>query len=413
MDIQNDVLSPPLEGWRVELQQLRETNNFRSLPAIRHEGRDVIVKGQRMLNLSSNDYLGLANDVELRKAFWETLSPETLQLSSSSSRLLTGNFTAYDELESFLARQFGTEAALVFNCGYHANTGILPAVCNDKTLILADKLVHASLIDGIRLTSAHCIRYRHNQYSQLERLLKENAGTYERIIIVTESIFSMDGDEADLTVLVNLKRKYPNVLLYVDEAHAVGVRGNKGLGCAEEKDCINDIDFLVGTFGKALASAGAYIVCRQMIRDYLINKMRPFIFTTALPPITVQWTLFIMQHLAGMQHKREHLANISLQLRTALAEKGYTSPSVSQIVPMIAGTSSAAIALAEELQRKGFYALPVRPPTVPEGTARIRFSLTADITEEEVEQLTKLTKSSLSPLGGCPKRLTCCIDSPP
>lgn len=387
---QNDVLSPPLGGWGVweqELQQLRENNNFRSLPAIRHEGKDVIVKRQRMLNLSSNDYLGLANDVELRKAFWETVSPETLQLSSSSSRLLTGNFTVYDELESFLAGQFGTEAALVFNCGYHANTGILPAVCNDRTLILADKLVHASLIDGIRLTSARCIRYRHNQYRQLERLLEENAGAYEQIIIVTESIFSMDGDEADLTVLVNLKRKYPNVLLYVDEAHAVGVRGSKGLGCAEEKGCINDIDFLVGTFGKALASAGAYIVCRQMIRDYLINKMRPFIFTTALPPITIQWTLFVMQHLASMQSKREHLARTSLQLRSALTEKGYTSTSVSQIIPMIAGASSAAIAQAEELQRKGFYALPVRPPTVPEGTARIRFSLTADITREEVERL--------------------------
>ncbi|WP_455592969.1 8-amino-7-oxononanoate synthase [Bacteroides sp.] len=394
----NDVLSPPLGGWGVELQQLRENNNFRSLPSIRHEGREVIVKGQRMLNLSSNDYLGLANDVELRKAFLETISPETLQMTSSSSRLLTGNFTAYDELESFLAAQFGTEASLVFNCGYHANTGILPAVCNDKTLILADKLVHASLIDGIRLTSARCIRYRHNQYSQLERLLEENAGAYEQVIIVTESIFSMDGDEADLTMLVDLKRKYPNVLLYVDEAHAVGVRGNKGLGCAEEKGCINDIDFLVGTFGKALASAGAYIVCRQVIRDYLINKMRPFIFTTALPPITVQWTLFVMQHLAGMQHKRKHLAKTSLQLRTALAKKGYTSPSVSQIVPMIAGASSSAIVLAEELQRKGFYALPVRPPTVPEGTARIRFSLTADITEEEVEKLT----SSLSPLTPSP-----------
>lgn len=390
IDIQNDALSSPLGGWGVweqELQQLRENNNFRSLPSIRHEGRDVIVKGQRMLNLSSNDYLGLANDVELRREFLQTLSAETLQMTSSSSRLLTGNFTAYDELEAFLAEAFNTEAALVFNCGYHANTGILPAVCNERTLILADKLIHASLIDGIRLSSARCIRYRHNQYMQLERLLDENAQAYEQIIIVTESIFSMDGDEADLAVLVSLKRKYPNVLLYVDEAHSVGLRGCKGLGCAEEQGLIHDIDFLVGTFGKALASAGAYIVCRQVIRDTLINKMRPFIFTTALPPINIQWTLFVMQHLPTMQHKREHLSAISRQLRTALIEKGYASPSVSQIIPMIAGKSAAAIQQAEDLQRKGFYALPVRPPTVPEGTARIRFSLTADVTEEEVERL--------------------------
>ena len=140
---------------------------------------------------------------------------------------------------------------MTFNSGYHANTGILPAVSNTHTLILADKLVHASLIDGIRLSAAKCIRYRHNEYNQLERLLQVNHSEYERIIVVTESIFSMDGDEADLRELVRLKKQYPNVLLYVDEAHAFGVRGQRGLGCAEEQDCINDIDFLVGTFGKA------------------------------------------------------------------------------------------------------------------------------------------------------------------
>ena len=282
---------------------------------------------------------------------------------------------------------FGTEAALVFNCGYHANTGILPAICNTKTLILADKLVHASLIDGIRLSEAKYIRYRHNEYSQLEKLVETHHKQYEQVIIVTESIFSMDGDEADLPRLIKLKQKYPNILLYVDEAHAVGVRGAGGLGCAEAYGCIADIDFLVGTFGKALASAGAYVVCRQVIRDYLINKMRPFIFTTGLPPVTLQWTSFVLRHLAEYQEKREHLAAISKRLRVALREKGYSSTSVSQIVPMVAGESVTAIQIAKELQRKGFYALPVRPPTVPEGTSRIRFSLTADVTDEEVEKL--------------------------
>lgn len=370
-----------------ELQHLRGKNNFRTLPRLIHQGREVIAQGRRMLNLSSNDYLGLANDVELRRAFRDTLTPETLQLSSSSSRLLTGNFAAYDELEALLAELFGTEAALVFNCGYHANTGILPAVCNAQTLILADKLVHASLIDGIRLSAAKCIRYRHNDLAQLERLVETYREKYESIIIVTESIFSMDGDEADLRALSALKRKYPNLLLYVDEAHAVGVRGEQGLGCAEEQHCIADIDFLVGTFGKALASAGAYLVCRRVIRDYLINKMRPFIFTTALPPVTVQWTTFVLQHRAEWQNRRKRLAVISRQLRNSLAEQGYASASTSQIIPVIVGESGAAVACAEELQRKGFYALPVRPPTVPEGTSRIRFSLTAEVTEEEVERL--------------------------
>lgn len=377
-----------IEQMQQELQELETKSNLRKLPGILHEGRDVIVNGQRMLNLSSNDYLGLANDIELRREFLETLTPETFLPTSSSSRLLTGNFTAYEQLEQQLATAFGTEAALVFSSGYHANTGILPAVSNARTLILADKLVHASLIDGIRLSVAKSIRYRHNQYDQLERLIEVNHTEYERIIIVTESIFSMDGDEADLRELVRLKRKYANVWLYVDEAHAFGVRGDKGLGCAEEQKCISDIDFLVGTFGKALASAGAYIVCRKVIREYLVNKMRTFIFTTALPPVIIQWTSFAFTRLPNFRQRREKLQLASSKLKEALERKGYACPSSSHIVPMITGESNIAIRKAEELQRKGFYALPVRPPTVPEGTSRIRFSLTAEISEEEILLMT-------------------------
>ena len=373
-----------------ELLTLKEKKNYRSLPPLIHDGRNVILNGQRMVNLSSNDYLGLANNISLRKEFLKTITPETFLPTSSSSRLLTGNFTDYQELEQQLAAMFGTEGALIFTSGYHANTVILPAVSNAQTLILADKLVHASLIDGIRLSSAKCIRYRHNDLSQLQRLISENHNAYEQIIIVTESIFSMGGDEADLHALVQLKKSYSNILLYVDEAHAFGVRGDNGLGCAEEQNCINDIDFLVGTFGKAIASAGAYIACRQVIREYLINKMRTFIFTTALPPINIQWTSWILEQLPSLQEKRTHLLRISNKLKTALVDKGYNCPSVSHIVPMIVGASENTICKAEEIQRKGFYALPVRPPTVPEGTSRIRFSLTADITEHEIDQLIKL-----------------------
>ena len=379
-----------LTDWERELALLENKSNLRKLPVIRHLGREVEVNGKVMLNLSSNDYLGLAAYLPLRTEFLQSLIPDTFLPSSSSSRLLTGNFNIYVQIEDLLARLFRKESALVFNSGYHMNAGILPAVSDARTLILADKLVHASIIDGIRLSAAKCIRYRHNRYEQLEQLLVSNHAGYDRIIIVTESIFSMDGDKADLCALVRLKKSYSNVLLYVDEAHAFGVRGEKGLGCAEEQDCINDIDFLVGTFGKAIASAGAYIVCRQVIREYLINKMRTFIFTTALPPVNIQWTAWVLQHLSALQYKRTHLLRISEKLKTALTGKGYHCPSVSHIVPMIIGASEDAILQAEELQRKGFYALPVRPPTVPEGTSRIRFSLTADITEHEIDQLIAL-----------------------
>jgi 8-amino-7-oxononanoate synthase len=370
-----------------ELAALSASGNLRRLPEGRHEGRYIQVDGRRMLNLSSNDYLGLAAERELRQEFLATLTPDTFMPTSSSSRLLTGNFDVYTRLEHRLAELFGREAALVFNSGYHMNTGILPAVSDAHTLILADKLVHASLIDGIRLSAAKCIRFRHNRYDQLEQLLATHAADYTRVIIAVESIYSMDGDVADLRRLVALKRQYPGVMLYVDEAHGIGVRGPKGLGVAEEQGVVADIDFLCGTFGKALASVGGYIVCSQLVRDYLVNKMRTLIFTTALPPVCLEWTLFILNRLDRMQERRQHLALISVMLRDALVERGYDCPSASHIVPMTIGPSDATILEAEQLQRLGFYVLPVRPPTVPEGTSRLRFSLTAGVSEEEVREL--------------------------
>lgn len=370
-----------------QLQKLQTDNNLRKLPTLTHEGREVFTNGRRMLNLSSNDYLALAEDQQLRESFLAGLDGANFLPSSSSSRLLTGNFSVYEELESALAEAFGTEAALVFNSGYHANTGILPAVSDADTLLLADKLVHASIIDGIRLSTARCIRYRHNDLEQLERLLDTHHCTYKQIIIVTESIFSMDGDEADLRALVHLKQKYDNVLLYVDEAHAFGVRGLHGLGCAEESGCIADIDFLVGTFGKAAASIGAYVVCSRILKEYLVNRMRTFIFTTALPPLNIAWTLFIVRQLKEFNSRREHLKEISLKVRESLSSLQIPCPSQSHIIPFIVGKSSNAIQLAETLQEHGFYVLPVRPPTVPEGTSRIRLSLNAGISWEEIDRL--------------------------
>lgn len=377
-----------MKDYTLILKQLNEAGNLRSLPDIVHTGNRIERDGQVMLNLSSNDYLGLASRTDLREAFFEEWKEKDYPLSSSSSRLLTGNFTVYTELEQLMAERFNREAALLFNSGYHANTGILPALANKQTLILADKLVHASIIDGILLSGAPFQRYRHNDYNQLETLLKKNANQYEQLFIVTESIFSMDGDVADLRRLVELKKSYPNVCLYVDEAHAIGVRGKNGLGIAEEQDCIRDIDLLVGTFGKALASMGAYVVCSRTIQEYLVNCMRPLIFSTALPPAQIAWTRFIFERLPEFSSLREELTLTSHLLSDALEGKG-GEISESHIIPYIIGENNDCISKAEELQRKGFYCLPVRPPTVPKGTARIRFSLTADITTAQLTQLIK------------------------
>lgn len=379
-----------MKNYTKLLNTLEAAGNLRCLPEVRHQGKWIEKEGQKMLNLSSNDYLGLASRIDLRDSFLARLQETDLPLSSSSSRLLTGNFSIYEELEQHMCKAFGREATLLFNSGYHANTGILPALADKRTLILADKLVHASIIDGILLSGAPFQRYKHNNYEHLEQLLSKTRGQYEQTIIVTESIFSMDGDIADLQQLVRLKKNYPDVMLYVDEAHAIGVRGENGLGIAEEQNCIGDIDFLVGTFGKALASMGAYLLCSKTIREYLVNTMRPLIFSTALPPAQIAWTCFLFDRLPEFTAERQQLSQTSRLLATALQGKG-GEISNSHIIPFIIGENEACIQKALQLQRKGFYCLPVRPPTVPQGTARIRFSLTASIDTEDIKNLSLLT----------------------
>ena len=395
-----------IDFYAEQLQQLKQNGQYRTLPDIRHEGKFILRDGRKMLNFSSNDYLGLASDQTLKQQFLAQTDWQQATLTSSSSRLLTGNFPIYAELENLMANLFQRQACLLFNSGYHANIGILPAVADKNTLILADKLVHASLIDGIRLAQSQSgtdyLRYRHNDYAHLQQLLDKHANRYQRVIIVTESVFSMDGDIADLAQLVALKQQYGNILLYVDEAHALGVLGENGLGLAEKCGCIGQIDFLVGTFGKALASMGAYVVCDQLIKEYLINKMRPLIFSTALSPLVVQWTHFLMQRLTQFKPQRVWLQQISHQLRTAvqsITQQEQQMPSSTHIVPYILGDNQTTVANAEYLQKCGFYCLPIRPPTVPHGSSRIRFSLTADIEQHELNQLiNQLLNHSLNQL---------------
>ena len=378
-----------LDHYAEQLDQLRQQGNFRQFRSNQQQGKTIEIQQQPMLNLSSNDYLGLASDLRLREQFFDETPNAQRLMSASSSRLLTGNFPAYEQLEATLTQFFHGRAALLFNSGYHMNIGILPALADAKTLILADKLVHASMIDGIRLSSAKYLRYRHNDLAHLQQLLTQYHAdeNYERIIVVTESIFSMDGDETDLVALVALKQQFAKVMLYVDEAHAIGVRGQQGLGCAEQYGVIDAIDFLVGTFGKAVASVGGYLICDPIIRDYLINRMRPLIFSTAQPPICMAWTQFMLNQIVHMQAQRQHLAALSQYMQHGIRAKGFVCPSTSQIVPVIIGDSSATVTKAQQLQTAGFYVMPVRPPTVPKGSSRLRICLN---TQFETEDLTPL-----------------------
>ena len=375
-----------MDAFKQQLEQLSAQNQYRSIPDLVHQGRYIMRENCKMLNMSSNDYLGLASNENLRQSFLQQYGDNFPSFTSSSSRLLTGNFPVYTDLEQLIAQRFQRESVLLFNSGYHANLGILPALTTTKSLILADKLVHASMIDGIRLSQCEFFRYRHNDYEHLKNLLEKNAGKFDRTFIVTESVFSMDGDVVDLNYLVQLKKQFPNTYLYVDEAHAIGVYGKNGLGIAEQANVISDIDLLVGTFGKALASMGAYVVCDQILKECLINQMRPLIFSTALPPFNVAWTHFIFERLPQLSKERTHLEQLSAFLRQEVEHRTQIMPSQTCIVPYILGENEATLAKAKALQEQGYYCLPIRPPTVPKGTSRIRLSLTADMTMDEVKQ---------------------------
>ena len=381
-----------IDHYAQQLDSLKQQGNLRQFTANRQQGRRIQIGGRQMLNLASNDYLGLASDIQLREQFFDETPNAQRWMSSSSSRLLTGNFPEYEQLEASLSRAFHGRAALLFNSGYHMNIGILPALSDSKTLILADKLVHASMIDGIRLSAAKYVRYRHNDLPHLAQLLQKyhEDEAFERIIVVTESIFSMDGDETDLAELVRIKKQFSKVMLYVDEAHAVGVRGAQGLGCAEQYGVIDEVDLIVGAFGKAMASIGGYLICHPVIRAYLINSMRPLIFSTALPPVCMAWTDFIFQKVLALNPQRQHLQRISQSLRQAVAAKGFDCPSSSHIVPVIIGESQKTVEKAQALQAAGFYIMPVRPPTVPQGSSRLRISLIASIEQAELDQLAAL-----------------------
>jgi len=384
------------------LATLAETGRLRELhPLTNREGCRVKRNGRMMLNLSSNDYLGLAGNKDFHTSFYSGLQSadflDRYGLGSASSRLLSGDCEPLHELEKALKVSYGFPAALFYNSGYHANIGILPALLGKRDLILSDKLNHASIHDGMRLSQAAHKRYRHLDYDHLESVLVQNRSQYERAVIVSESVFSMDGDVANLRELVRLKEQY-DCLLYIDEAHALGVSGPKGLGEAEAQSVLEKIDLLVGPFGKACASIGSFVLCSEDIRSFLVNHSRSMIFTTALPPVIASWNLFVFKAILGMAGKRQHLKSLSEQLRRELIANGLNTYGSTNIVPVVIGGNRMAVDAAGMMQDEGFLVLPVRPPTVPEGTARFRLSLTADMLWSDLAPLAAKIAKCLSSL---------------
>lgn len=364
------------ENYENVIENLKEHSHLRYIRDIeKKEGKYIFIDGKNLLNLSSNNYLNFADNKELLKKFYAQ-GGDSYSLGSASARLLTGTLPVYKELENLITNLYGSGGTLIFNSGYHANVGINSSIVGKGDVIFSDKLNHASIIDGMRLSEGKFFRYPHNNMAALEKLLIRERNNFDKAVIVSESVFSMDGDIADLKKLVELKKKY-NCMLVVDEAHAFGVFGKIGLGVCEDLDIINDVDLIVGTFGKAIGSMGAFATGKRVLIDYLINKARSFIFSTALPPVCIAFSKWIIENELPKTYEK----------RINMLALGKKMNSQSHIIPVVIGENQKTVDMCEILYHNGYFTLPIRPPTVPEGTSRIRLSLTADIEEKDLEKL--------------------------
>lgn len=478
---------------RTELKARKEAGNLRELPMVQFSDDNIVLDHTRYIDLSSNDYLGIARDINFLSTFIETMTDtstastgsdfagkfllRTVGGGSTGSRLLTGNhysFAYFEELVAslynrciFSNQTFGpcvNEAklkadlqsgswaknsahksqdselypnlelyhndkheskskgkgkgkhkdghkghgehvsceikaatyereCLYLNSGFDANLGILSTLFTKNDLLLVDKLSHASIIDGMLNSKAKSLRYAHNDMEHLESLLEKFHKDYENIVIVTESIFSMDGDRAKLKEIVALKERYDNVLIYVDEAHSFGLLGEDGLGLCQELNIVDKVDFLMATLSKAIGSYGAFLICSKEVKDYLVNFMRPLIFATALPPVNVTFSLYVVGLMSNgsMKYKRDYLKKICDYFHNNLVELGI-SPSESQIQPLITGDSQKALQACDVFKHFGLLALPIRHPTVPQNMARLRLSLNCNLRVDDLDLITKVIK---------------------
>lgn len=346
------------------------------------DGAIIHVNGRPLVDCASNDYLGLAHHPLLIDRAIEFT--RQFGAGSTASRLLSGNIAPFERVERKLAALKGTEAALLLPTGFQANTTVIPALADTSTTqVLCDRLCHQSLLTGARLGSGKWTRFAHNDTENLSEKISSNTSS-ERRIIVTESVFSMDGDVANLDSLAEVATRY-GALLYVDEAHATGVQGMNGMGLAAGR---KDVAIAMGTFGKALGSFGAYVACTREMREYLINFCGGMIYSTALPPAVLGAIDAALDIIPTMEKQRELLLSNAERLRVKLRAMGFDcGASTTQIIPIIVGNDADAVSLAAHLEAGGFFAPAIRPPTVPDGTARVRISLTTLHTREHLERL--------------------------
>jgi 8-amino-7-oxononanoate synthase len=371
-----------------ELEQLAAMDLKRELrPITQAAGPICIREGKELLNLSSNNYLGLAEHSLLIQAMQNAAKRGA---GSPASRLISGHEEETDILEMELAEWKETEATLVFSNGYMANLGVLSAFLSSNHAVFSDQFNHASIVDGIRLSGATLFRYRHNNIDHLEKLLRRaDEKGYKRKLIVTDAVFSMDGDVAPLREIVALKERY-GAALFIDEAHSSGVIGPQGRGLAHQLGIAEQVELHMGTFSKAFGVYGAYVAGKREWISYLIHTSRSFIYTTALPPVVISAIRQALQLVRKGDKLRQGLEQKSRRFRKELAEVGFDlAGSTTQIVPIVLGESAMTLAFSQKLVERGILAVAVRPPTVPAGKARIRCSLMASHRDEDLQEALK------------------------
>lgn len=365
-----------------KLLETKEKGLYRECKYISSEqGPRVNIEGREIILLGSNNYLGICNDPRLKKVAIDAVNK--YGVGSGGSRLTTGSYDLNKKLEERIAKFKGTEASLVFNTGYMANVGIISALCDRKWTILCDKYNHASIIDGCILSGAKIVRYKHCDMDDLERKIELYKG--KNNLIVTDGVFSMDGNVAPLNEIVKLAKKY-NSLTMVDDAHGVGVLGENGSGTVSHFNLNEEIDIQMGTLSKSIASVGGYVSGKKYIIDYLKNTSRSFIFSTSLPPSDIAVSLKSIDLIEKDVERRQKVMELSNWFKIKLKEAGFTiTNTVTPIIPVIIGDAKKTVEFSESLLEEGIYAPAIRPPTVPKKTSRLRISLMATHTHDDLE----------------------------
>ncbi len=377
------------------LAAIRARGTHRRMRVVeRAQGSRMTVDGREVLLFAGSNYLDLAHHPEVVEA--SVRAARELGCAAGGSRLISGNLDIHEALEAELADFLGRETALVFNTGYMANLGVIPALAGAGDLIVSDALNHASIVDGCRLSRAEVRVFSHGNVEELDALLGEVRGRYRRVLLVVDGVYSMEGDVAPLPALCALARREAALLL-LDDAHGTGTLGKAGRGSAELLGVEDEVDVVLGTLGKSLGSFGAFVAGDAVLRELLVNVARSFIFSCALAPPQVEASRAALRILVREPWRRERLQANAARLRRRLAERGIdTQPSVTHILPVIVVDNAATMSVCEGLLARGFYAQGIRHPTVPEGTARLRLTPMATHTDEEIDALAHAVAEELA-----------------